>query len=305
MEFNKIILTRGIQGSGKSTYAKNWVKEDPIHRVRFNNDDIRNMLGVYWVPEREGLVKEIKVNFLHNAMSQGYDIIIDNMNLNPKEIDFYKEVVEEFNKIDDGLKYKIEFKDFFIPLEECLLRDSLRQNPIGEKVIRDTFRKYRSLIQSIESKKCYDTLTKQDGNLPHCILVDLDGTIALNLSGRPFYGNGAAEGIENDIPISPVIDIVKRYPNTVIFLTGRENTNEIRNATLEWIKKQFGSLDNKQLIMRQFGDSRNGAICKKELYETYIKGNWYVDFVLEDSEKIVKMYRDLDLIVLQPNKNAF
>ena len=40
----KIVLCRGIQGSGKTTWAKQWVLEDPEHRVRFNNDDIRNML---------------------------------------------------------------------------------------------------------------------------------------------------------------------------------------------------------------------------------------------------------------------
>ena len=42
----KLILCRGIQGSGKTTWAKQWVLEDPEHRVRFNNDDIRNMLGM-------------------------------------------------------------------------------------------------------------------------------------------------------------------------------------------------------------------------------------------------------------------
>ena len=47
---HELIILQGIQGSGKTTWAKNWVKEDPKHRVRFNQDDIRNMFGVYWVP---------------------------------------------------------------------------------------------------------------------------------------------------------------------------------------------------------------------------------------------------------------
>ena len=59
----KIILCRGIQGSGKTTWAKQWVLEDPEHRVRFNNDDIRNMLGKYWVPSREGLIKDLRGYF--------------------------------------------------------------------------------------------------------------------------------------------------------------------------------------------------------------------------------------------------
>ena len=41
---SKLILCQGIQGSGKSTYAKKWVAEDPEHRVRLNYDDLRNML---------------------------------------------------------------------------------------------------------------------------------------------------------------------------------------------------------------------------------------------------------------------
>ena len=55
---NKIILCLGISGSGKTTFAKQWAEEDPIHRIRLNYDDIRYMLGKYWVPEREFLMLE-------------------------------------------------------------------------------------------------------------------------------------------------------------------------------------------------------------------------------------------------------
>lgn len=89
----KIILTRGIQGSGKSTWAKKWVEEDPTHRVRWNNDDYRKMLGPYWIPERENLVSAGKSDFLNKAMTLGYDIVIDNMNLNPK----YWKYISRFN----------------------------------------------------------------------------------------------------------------------------------------------------------------------------------------------------------------
>lgn len=60
---NKIILCQGIQGSGKSTWAKAWVKEDSEHRVRLNYDDLRNMLGVYWVPSREHMLKAMENSF--------------------------------------------------------------------------------------------------------------------------------------------------------------------------------------------------------------------------------------------------
>lgn len=63
---NKVIICRGIQGSGKSTWAKQWVKEDPNHRIRINQDDFRNMFGVYWLQDnssnsiREKLTKSSK-----------------------------------------------------------------------------------------------------------------------------------------------------------------------------------------------------------------------------------------------------
>lgn len=149
----KIILCRGIQGSGKTTWAKQWALEDPEHRVRFNNDDIRNMLGKYWVPSREDLVKSLRRAFLLNSMSYGFDIVIDNMNLNPKELEYYNRVLDGWNNPKWAMpdivrpKYSLEFKDFFIPLQKCIERDSKRPNPIGEEVIRKTYEKYKDILK--------------------------------------------------------------------------------------------------------------------------------------------------------------
>lgn len=144
----KIILCRGIQGSGKTTWAKQWVLEDPEHRVRFNNDDIRNMLGKYWVPSRENIVSNLKREFLVASINCGYDIVIDNMNLNPKEIELYKDFISIHNCLaSDEDRYEVEIKNFFIPLQDCIERDSKRPNPIGEEVIRKTYEKYKDIIE--------------------------------------------------------------------------------------------------------------------------------------------------------------
>lgn len=144
---SKIILCRGIQGSGKTTWAKQWVLEDPEHRVRFNNDDIRNMLGKYWVPSREHLVSDIKKDFIVSAMEFGYNIVVDNMNFNPKEIEYYENLVD--STLGYMNCYSLEYKDFFIPLEVCIERDSKRENPIGEEVIRKTYERYKSIIENV------------------------------------------------------------------------------------------------------------------------------------------------------------
>lgn len=144
----KIILTRGIPGSGKSTWAKKWVEEDPTHRVRWNNDDFRRMLGLYWVPERETLVSIVMSDFIYYAMTIGYDIVIDNMNLNKKYWDFIQDQINSLNK-----RYTLEFKDFFdISLEECIERDSKREHSIGEKAITETYNKYKDIIKKLKVK---------------------------------------------------------------------------------------------------------------------------------------------------------
>lgn len=149
----KIILCRGIQGSGKSTWAKQWVAEDPEHRVRFNNDDIRNMLGPYWVPVREPIVDNLKRQFVLSSMFFGHDIVIDNMNLNDREVKFFEDIIEKHNNpegvIPDVVQshYVLEFKDFKTPLEECIERDAKRPNPIGARVITSTYSRYKSFYE--------------------------------------------------------------------------------------------------------------------------------------------------------------
>ena len=150
-EIRKVLVLRGLQGSGKSYFAKQWVNEDPEHRVRFNRDDMRNMLGKYWVPSREDLINSMYWNFLEQTTASGYNIVIDNMNLDEKYVEEVKQFVKETNlwlgQSQANFKYEIEIKDFFhVPLQTCIDRDAQRENPIGEQVIRNTYNKYKHKI---------------------------------------------------------------------------------------------------------------------------------------------------------------
>ena len=135
---SKLIITRGLPASGKSTWAKQWVLEDPEHRVRINQDDIRLMLGKYWVPSREKLVQHIQEEALIEALLRGYDIVIDNTNLNEKVLDNYRVLVTAYGD------HAIEYKDFFdTPLSVCIKRDKNRDLQVTEKVIRSFYNNYK------------------------------------------------------------------------------------------------------------------------------------------------------------------
>lgn len=144
----KIIVCQGLPASGKSTWAKKWVSEDPKHRVRFNRDDVRNMLGTYWVPSREFIIDSVYDSFMNEAMMAGYDIVLDNMNLNKKTINEIIKYVEDFNRWISlspmNINYTIEYKQFFnVPLEELIERDSKRDHPIGKDTISKLYNKYK------------------------------------------------------------------------------------------------------------------------------------------------------------------
>lgn len=135
---SKLIITRGLPASGKSTWAKQWVLEDPEHRVRINQDDIRLMLGKYWVPSREKLVQEIQFDAIVEALSREFDVVIDNTNLNKKVLDQFNRLIKTFED------YEIEYKDFFdTPLSVCIERDKNRDLQVTEKVIRSFYNNYK------------------------------------------------------------------------------------------------------------------------------------------------------------------
>ena len=144
---SKLIICRGLPASGKSTWAKQWVLEDPEHRVRINQDDIRLMLGKYWVPSREKLVQEIQFDAVVEALSKEFDVVIDNTNLNEKVLDNYRILVTAygFNRLIKTFEnYEIEYKDFFdTPLSVCIERDKNRDLQVTEKVIRSFYNNYK------------------------------------------------------------------------------------------------------------------------------------------------------------------
>ncbi len=137
---NKIILTKGIQGSGKTTWAKAWVAEDPEHRIRINNDDITSMWGQpFGTPGLYDRLTYIRKAMLLRAMRENLDIVLDNMNLSNRAINEVNLLIID----KDYNNYTVEYKDFTdVPLEECIERDSKRENPIGADIITAKYNKY-------------------------------------------------------------------------------------------------------------------------------------------------------------------
>ena len=134
---SKLIILKGLPGSGKSTYARKLALASPNDLVIVNRDNIRSMLGKYWVPSREALVTEIEYYMIHESLNFGYEVIVDATNLNPKTI----KKLEEFKS-----KASLEYKELNTPFWLCVWRDWKRGlfggRRVGYKVIKQFYDKY-------------------------------------------------------------------------------------------------------------------------------------------------------------------
>lgn len=143
----EIILCRGIQGSGKTTWAKQYCKEHP-NTIRVNRDDIRQMFSQKWSKELEQIVIDTELRAIDNALYEEMDVVVDDVsNLNRYTVDKIWDIVRKYQQMRSISDYGIIYQDFFTPLEECIERDSKRPSPIGEEVIRKTYEKYKDILK--------------------------------------------------------------------------------------------------------------------------------------------------------------
>lgn len=129
-----IIVMVGPPASGKSFWAKNFVKGKSTW-IRVNRDDLRLMCGDYWIPSREKLINILEESTITSALKQGYNVVIDSTNLNPKTKAKWKEIALNFDA-------NIEYKEIVIPYHEAVKRDKNRDLQVGEDTIRMFYRKY-------------------------------------------------------------------------------------------------------------------------------------------------------------------
>ena len=81
----------------------------------------------------------------------------------------------------------------------------------------------------------------------------------------------------------------------------------IRLLTLDdlenWLKQY--SIPYDHIFLREDSDYRSDDIIKKEIYEQKIQPNWNIEVVLDDRNRVVKMWREIGLTCFQVNDGDF
>lgn len=129
----------------------------------------------------------------------------------------------------------------------------------------------------------------------------MDGTLAL-LGGRSPY----SLKVSSDKPNLPVIQVVQALANdprvdAIIIVSGRDA--RARPATAAWLAAH--EVPYTELIMRPTGDNRPDQVLKQEILHQRILPRYEVTGVLDDRNKVVKMWRDNGLVCLQVAEGDF
>jgi len=131
--------------------------------------------------------------------------------------------------------------------------------------------------------------------MKHAIIVDLDGTLALMGDRDPFDYARCGEDVLNE-PVHLVVQAYhQQYQRDIIIVSGREDT--CRKQTLRWLQRW--GIPHTALYMRKARDYRKDTIVKREIYRARIEPEYAIDFVLDDRNQVVEMWRELGLTCFQ------
>jgi predicted kinase len=300
----QVIMTVGLQASGKSTWARQWVTE-ATNRKRINRDELRAMLDAgQWSPTHERFVLVARNNLLRQALESGCDVVLDDTNLRSANFRDVCTFVESL-----GVEATVSERFFPVTLEEAIARDAKRLNSVGELAIRQTADRYYARLTGHAGPMRSETLLKGKSGIgidfvpgrPSAVICDLDGTLALMGDRSPYDASRCDELDAPNEPVIRCIEAMERDGCKVIFMSAREEKDRV--PTERFIRKC--GLTPSFLHMRATGDQRKDSVVKRELFDANVRGKFNVRFVLDDRNQVVREWRAMGLPCFQVAEGAF
>ena len=305
----EMVILRGLQGSGKSTYAHNWVAEDPDWRFRVNRDDIRQAsYNKLWglSHQQEGVVSNAEVALATMALDNALSVVIDATNLRAR-------VVREWYALADKYDIPVRVVDIDVPLEECIARDLDRGfKRVGEDVIRSYYDRYFTKgkfppvpphLKDEPIGRAYDGTP----GAPKAVWIDVDGTLAHRdhpEAPQPVRGPFDEARVGEDAVIEHIVDLTRLLSQDykIVIMSGRSDA--CMAETEKWLIDNNIPYDD--IFMRKSGDMRKDNIVKHDLFWDNVAPKYDVKFALDDRQQVVDFTRNvLKIPVLQVAEGNF
>lgn len=308
---NQIVVTRGLPGSGKSTWANEYVAYgDGDGHVIVERDQLRmSLFGTYWTgkQEDEERVTRLQEKLVRAYLAEGTSVIISDTHLPDRS-------VKKWLKLGHELGVPVEVKDFrHVALAVCLARNASRGTDgakyVDPKVIEDKYNRFikgRDLSKVIEYTPAPKATIEPYVQPPvpayprlNAVIFDIDGTLAVMGDRSPY--DGAA--VWKDTPNSDVVAALNLHnyaSHTVYIVSGRDEI--YREVTEKWLDSHGIKYD--WLLMRptEEGQKREDSIIKHELFNKHIRPLGYrILGVYDDRHRVLRMWRELGLTTFHVN----
>lgn len=294
---SKVIITQGLPGSGKSTFAKEWVALNPERRVRANRDAIRWTQGIrsgVGTKAEENLVSTIEMGIVVAAIKADKDVIIDATHINPDYIRKWYKVAKAHGVRD------VEVVQFDVPIETAILRDYNRGQDGGhyvgaaviEKIaeragITDWGKLPEPPVYEAPERFNRRPIAEFDPELPNAYIVDTDGTMANHVGVRNPYDTTRYHLDTLHENVARTIWSLE-MTHTIIGVSGRKE--KFRETTLNWWRGQ-ARIQPDEFYFRKDDDDRSDDVIKAEIYEEHIRGRYNVIGVFDDRGRVLRMWR--------------
>ena len=133
------------------------------------------------------------------------------------------------------------------------------------------------------------------------IICDIDGTLAIRGDRGPFEHEKAQEDKVNT-HVSNLLSIYKEKDYDIIIISGRQDRFE--ELTRNWLLTNSIPFD--KLYLRNTEDNGRDSDVKKDIFMKYVKDLYEVEFVLDDRNQVVDMWRkELNLKCFQVDYEIF
>jgi len=333
----KLIITHGLPGSGKSTWAEKEVEKDPKNVIRVNRDDIRTTLfGEKYHkgspdPKKESQVTQVQDKLIRDGLRAGKTVISDDTNLNPR---FLPNLIKKAR--ENGSE--IQQVAFDIPIEVAKERNRKRGESGGRLVpefvienmaksaytngtlndfvlgettafsipkITDGRQKIHDFNKSLEQKNPFKGKA--------IVLVDVDGTLASNARESDIaFGNPDKKrnypyffrSIENSKVNKKVLDLANAMRDNddlnIVVLTGRDD--QYAQELINFIDKS--GIKASKLIAKRSGDFRKDYEFKKEELDKLKDEGFVFVHSIDDREGSVRMYESMGIMVSRVNEHT-
>jgi len=291
----KLIMFKGLPGSGKDTVAKDLMEQFPSAYKRVNKDDLREMLDLgKWSGSNEKFVLKIRDLIIKEALKEGKHVLCTDTNLHSKHEIKLKEIAKE-----GSADFRI-MDLTSVDIDTCIKRDLKREKSVGEKVIKDMYNRY------LKPKK--EVIYPFNSALDDCIICDLDGTLAKFGNKNPYERD--FENDELNLSVWYTIYSIINRRNIeetdkgklyLIILSGR--SSKFKDVTIRWLKEKGVVYDF--LHMREEGDVRKDCIIKKEMFDKYIRNTYNPILIFDDRNQTVNLWRSLGLTCFQVSDGDF